>query len=984
MERGTAADFSARVDKLFDGLSIRIPARARRRISQLLTALPDPATALVRLEQYYRNLPWDPGDADFDGKAIDAALTVFGNSRYLSEVLLKSPTLLRWVLDTDNLDGTISAAELRSELGTFAASATDQDAAMLIARFKRSQMFRVAMRDLLASAPLADTARALSHLAEASIQAAHDHVRQQLVHKFGRPLCTTDSGQILCNFCVLALGKLGGSELNYSSDIDLMYIHTGDGRTSGPVVTSNKDFVDHLAMRLTNLLSTMTPDGFSYRVDLRLRPEGNAGELVLPMSAAAMYYFDRARDWELQMLLKARPVAGDLRLGRRFLELVMPRIYQTTTDFSQIERLAETRDRIQRQRRRKGAAKWDIKLDPGGIRDIEFLAQCLQRLHGGQDRFLRNGGTMYALHRLREKGYLNLRDYGALLRAYDYLRRIEHFLQLTDNKQTHELPRDEADLRRLATQGGVKDKVDPGGALLREIERHCSAVSEIYDRVIGSQKATEPVTIPKPTTTEAGDARQREAIPVRVASTVWRGFLPQIRSASAALAGRFDQVDLKWGNRLMESLLERVVEKPRVLATLVERPDLVPSIAQIVEYSPYFSGYLARFPEDIGMIASAGGELSGVAPGVARQDSVSMHPDLAAILDAQLDADETAAQIRQFFRRAMLEIQTSSICRDEDVFESLARSSNLAEWVLRAAHTLALREEDARDGQATDPSNALRVIALGRLGMREFDLGSDADVAFVIPDTEVGRQGRWTRVANRIIEIISSYTADGQMFSIDARLRPLGRDGDLVQTERRFLSYFGDGAESWEALTYMKARTVAGDRDAGKAFLAQLQDVLWQRFALREQVGPLLVRMRRRLEREQGDAKPLKSGTGGYYDIDFILLYWRLLHAESFYEALNTPQRIEIIRETDPGYNADLDTLMDATRVFRALDHGTRVSKGTSSHALPPTEWQRQLLAGLVGRWLSEQDREKPLKDLVSDARTAVRKVFRTAFELPA
>lgn len=980
METLSAARDRERVAALLETLSERVPESAVARIPQLLEVLPDPVGALQRLEQYYRRRSQQESSRDFEGNAIYAALTVFGNSRYLSNMLLNSPDLLQWALDPTNLERTIPVGELRSDLGSFSVDASDEQAAMLLARFKGRHMLRIALRDLLSVAPLADTALELSTLADTVIQGAHDHIRQQLVKRLGRPLCPTESGVMLCNFAVVALGKLGGSELNYSSDIDLMYLHTGSGHTSGPIVISNKDFTGQLAMRLTSLLSMVTPEGFSYRVDLRLRPEGSAGELVVPLSGAAQYYLNRARDWELQMLIKARPVAGDLHLGRRFLEIVSPQIYQTSTDFSQIERLAETRDRMQEQRRRHGRTSLDVKLDPGGIRDIEFLVQCLQRLYGGQDRFLRSGGTMYALHRLREKGHLGTRDYGALFSAYRYLRKVEHYLQLVDNKQTHELPTDAMSLQRLALQMGIRSGSSHQGALEAAIKKRYEAVTEIYERVIRSQRPPIPRANARGAAARVTPAAPKSARDEPVASAVWRVHLPRLRRASPELAASFEKLSLRWGNRALEHFLERVVGMPKALEILVRRIDLVPYIAELMEYSPYFAGYLLRFPEDAAVIAPGNGGSREDGAAEPRAGGCPMPTDVRSILDANLDPDDAAAELRKFFRRAMLAIQTRSICQGEDVFRTLLGASDLAEWILRAAHALALREVlDIPAGQA-EMSDAVRIIALGRLGMREFDLGSDADVVFVIPDEQAARRAAWTQVVNRIIDIVSSYTAEGQMFSIDTRLRPLGRDGELVQTEKQFLTYLGGRAESWEALTYMKARTVAGDVHAGEGFLARLQEVLWQHFAHREELGSLLARMRARLEAEQGEAKPLKSGRGGYYDVDFILMYWRLLHAESFYASLNTPQRIEIIRRTSPEHDADLDVLLRTTTILRSLDHGTRLSKGTSSHALPPTEWQRELLAELVARWLPAQDRTTPLVDLVESARRAARAVFNEAF----
>ena len=974
------ANNEARIQQLLADLREHLPDHAAARVPPLVETLPDPVGALQRLLEYFRNLPWKADETDFDGKVIYAALTAFGNSRYLSNLLLNRPELLHWALAPENLERTISAGELRSDLGSFVAHADDEVAANLLASFKRKHMLRIAMRDLLSVAPLADIAQDLSTLADVTIQGAHDHIRQQLVRRFGRPLCDTDSGQILCHFAVIALGKLGGSELNFSSDIDLMYIHTGEGSTWGPVITTNQDFTQQLAMRLTRLLSMMTPEGFSYRVDLRLRPEGNAGELVIPLTTATQYYFNRARDWELQMLLKARPVAGDRLLGGQFLRVVTPQIYRTTTDFSQIERLAETRDRIQKQRRRRGSGTLDVKLDPGGIRDIEFLVQCLQRLYGGQDRFLRSGGTMYALHRLREKAYLATRDYGKLFNAYRFLRRVEHRLQLADNKQTHKLPRHPEALRRVAFQMGFRLGEESGPQLEASIRTHYSSVSEIYDRVIRSQR---PAARPRQARRNVGVASgtgndTQRAAPV--ASSVWRVHLPQLRSFSDELAECFDSLSLRWGNRALEHFLDRIVAERDVLEVLNGQFELVPRIRELMEYSPHFSGYLLRFPEDVAEIAAPSDDPGGATPVSETFHGWPMHPALEPILDADPDPDETAAELRRFFRRQMLAIQTRSICRGEDVFVTLLESSDLASWILRAAHALAVREAASNANVSIEPASAMRVIALGRLGMREFDLGSDADVVFVIPDDESRRLGFWTQVANRIIGIVSSYTADGQMFSIDPRLRPLGRDGELVQTESQFLTYFSDQAESWEALTYMKARTVAGDRRQGRAFLARLQEVLWQGFAHREELASLLVRMRTRLEAEQGESKPLKSGPGGYYDIDFILLYWRLLHAESFYESLNTPQRIEIIRKTDPEYEHDLDVLLRATRIFRSVDHAVRVSKGSSSHDLPPTEWQRELLSELVARWLPDDAKGQSLVDLIETTRVTVRKIFWNAF----
>ena len=241
---------------------------------------------------------------------------------------------------------------------------------------------------------------------------------------------------------VIALGKLGGRELNYSSDIDLMFVYAANGETDGEHPISNKEFYKKVANQYTELLSTYTAEGLCYRMDLRLRPDGSLGEICISLDGAKSYYQTRARDWELQMLIKARVAAGDAEAGRELLGAVEPLIYSTTLDFSAVEEVSVTRERISEKlsKRRLGKSAFDVKLAPGGIRDVEFLVQCLQRLHGGRVPWLRHGGTMLALSRLSQKDLLSAAEFGRLIAAYRFLRNLEHRLQFAEDRQTHTLP----------------------------------------------------------------------------------------------------------------------------------------------------------------------------------------------------------------------------------------------------------------------------------------------------------------------------------------------------------------------------------------------------------------------------------------------------------------------------------------------------------------------------------------------------------------
>ncbi|MBI1356266.1 MAG: glutamine-synthetase adenylyltransferase [Acidobacteria bacterium] len=978
--------------ELLAGIALRQPHRARADLkgiagllppkdveilAQLLRQSPDPDAALHRLERFLRLDDHAVHALRGSPRRLHAAITVFAFSNFLSDALDKRPELLAWALDPIRFYRGLSADEMRSDLAWIDPALDDAKAALVLARFRRMQLLRIGLRDLLGVAELGAVTLELSNLADALLQGAHDHIRAQLVRRFGRPLLRAGEADIEGGFVVLALGKLGGRELNYSSDIDLMYLHTGDGVTAGPVPIPNHDFYQQLATRLTKMLSLMTADGFCYRVDLRLRPEGAAGDLVTSLDAAVAYYNQRARDWELQMLIKARPAAGERRLGATLLQMVRPLIYRTTTDFSLIERVSESRDRIQQQRRRSNRDRAgrsrpvDVKLERGGIRDIEFLVQCLQRLHGGKDPFVRSGSTLFALHRLHEKNHISSSDYAALSSAYHFLRTCEHRLQMLDNRQTHELPRNGDQLRLLERrlQGVSYGPAEPE-ALPAQLQEHFRTVAAIYERIIRSQSAETELEPAVESATAPSPADELEQS--------WRPQLRQIELSHPVLAAALAALPIERGARVFAHLLETLVGRPDLLDLLAKSPELVALAGDLVECSPFLAEHLLRYPDDLTELANLVArrptpEDESDPPNVALLDTL---PEAAPLRDRSLSYVDKSMLLRRVYRRRMLAILADSIHYGRPVFTTLAQTSDLAEWVVQRAYSIAMEATLAERGRAEPPSPMLQVVALGRLGMREFDLGSDADLIFVLPDGAPNRRF-WNVFAGKLIEVISSYTAEGRIFSVDARLRPRGRDGELVQAESAYLTYFREHAEAWEALSYMKARTVAGDFEAGRRFLERLQTIGWERFGQSEDLAGLLRGMRARLEREQGRPNPLKAGVGGYYDIDFILLYLRLRNAGVFFEYLSTPQRIEIVRAYGSLSDEQAAQLRRAAVFFRAVDHAIRASTGHSSATLPASLALQETICELLGRWSAVQPSSQPLAAVVEGVRSGSRALFR-------
>jgi glutamate-ammonia-ligase adenylyltransferase len=392
-------------------------------------------------------------------------------------------------------------------------------------------------------------------------------------------------------------------------------------------------------------------------------------------------------------------------------------------------------------------------------------------------------------------------------------------------------------------------------------------------------------------------------------------------------------------------------DAPGWLALLDRDSTLAGHVLDIFETSPYLSEQLVRTPDLLAEFALFRTPLNPPPP----------------------DADPPA--LRRYFRREMFRLQAESICLARPVFDTLERASQLGEEILAAAYRIAA-------GPDTPPQ--MMVIALGRLGMREFDLGSDADLVFALPqaapNSSEDELPRWSRIAERLIEILSAYTGDGMMFAVDSRLRPNGRAGALVQTEAAFREYFERRAEAWEGMAYMKARAVAGNLEAATVFLHDLQQIDWRRYGQSGRSRVELRRMRLRLEREQGVAQPLKAGSGGYYDIDFILMYLRLKSAGFFFKQLSTPQRIEVIEKMGHLDHADALFLRDAATFYRALDHGLRIIFGHAEADLPKSPLHLDMLTDVIGRWTPPHLHDQPLPDKVEQIRSRTRELFDRLF----
>jgi glutamate-ammonia-ligase adenylyltransferase len=927
-------------------LEAAIPERIAARIQLLLAGAPDVDKAVFYLDRLREESPSAFSRIVSSPAALRCAVGVFSHSKFLSDAVMRNPERILQVSNSGSFYRVLTAEEYAERLFEFLGKdAQGVPEAVDLARFRRRQLLRIVLRDALGVATLSDVTTELSNLADAVLDVSYRRIHEELAARYGEPRLADGRP---CGLSVISLGKLGGQELNYSSDIDLMFVYGGNGETDGDARIGNIEFYKKVANQYTALLSTYTADGQCYRVDLRLRPDGSLGEICISGEGAEAYYGQRARDWEKQMLIKARISAGEPEPGQALLDFVEPLIYQSSLDFGAVEAVSESRQRIHENVRARRARLGgpDIKLAPGGIRDIEFLVQCLQRLHGGREPWVRHGGTMLALFRLRDKGLLSGVEYARLASAYEFLRRLEHRLQFDEDLQSHTLPTDLDALDLLAR------KMLPAGSgqtataetLQRDLEEHLAAVREIYERVIHAQR---PLYYSPPP--EAAPPEQ-EVEPPAPPSSLAR-YLDQ---RAPRLAEAVAAASLHRGRERFEHFLENVFASPEMLARLDADAALAAGVLDIFEHSPYFADDLLRDPallEEIGQ---------------------------GMRLDGETLAD--AGSLRRFYRRQMLRIQSRSMLERARIFDSLEETSALADCVIDAAYRIAIAEAPPPAGAGYEPRDQMMTVALGRLGMREFDLGSDADLVFVIPDADVPEHVFWTGVAERMIQTLSAYTGEGVMFTVDTRLRPDGREGDLVQSEGAYKSYFASHAEAWEGITYMKSRAVAGNLDRATHFLNELQVVDWRRYGQSMRSRKELAEMRTRLEREQGPRNPLKAGAGGYYDIDFALMYLRLKGAGIFYKALNTPERIDVIEQMGHLEREDAEFLRNAATFYRALDHGQRVSTGHAEGALPTAPGQFEVLTSLVKRWTPESLHRERLDVTLREIRRSTREFFNRLF----
>ena len=941
-------------------LAGKLSAPLTNAVPALLEQAPDPDCALILFDrllsqstqELHRLLDRHPFLAHY-------AIAIFGHSRFLGETLIGNVDLFQSFLREKNLDRSFSREEFAEALARFRSRSFETDTSLLLARFKRREYVRIMLRDVLKIAPLAETTAEISALADVLIEDALREAESRLLARFGLPQHLDDNVRLAGTpFAVLSLGKLGGKELNYCSDVDLLYLY-GNGVDAPESAVSNHEYFIRLAQQVTDILSRVTVEGPVFRIDLRLRPQGHEGELAISLAQALRYYAETAHDWELQALIKVRCSAGDTGLARQFIRGVQAQVYSPDVNFVAIKTALVSREKMHIHRKLHGdavAAYTDVKIDHGGIRDIEFLVQCLQRVYGGGEPWLRSGGTLFSLQKLHDKGHLTGKEFQDLSTTYEFLRHIEHRLQLRMGQQTHRLPLDVAErevLRRaMRLPAATEERSTDIVALVR---RRMATVSAIYRRVIFQQQARKDQHAPET------QFQLHSAHEVPPAEHSYQQMLERLASDAPVLyqLARREHLHPQVRKNLYRFLAAAFTSSERYAAVLAH-PGAVEKALVLFQHSEYLTDILVRHPEEIaGLLQtpeashSGSGHLFETPFGRGR---ACADPVFEFIANSTTPPSEKLALLRRHYRHRTWFAGACDLIESRDVYTSLAAMTSAAEQAVAAALNL------------VGAPLGMSVMGLGGLGSSEFDLLSDADLLFVCDDNQ--DRIALIKSVEQVIQALAAYTQDGMVFPVDTRLRPHGSEGELLITASQLETYFCAEAQPWEALMYTKIRYIAGSKPLA-AKLGSMCRLLFARFAEDPGFPAALRDMRSRLETSDGHEPNLKTSAGAAYDIDFIVGYVLTRH---MVRDTGGTLRDRLWRCAAEGIldKSDAAQLDHAAELLRTVEHVVRLVLGRARKWLPGTEHARQCVEQLTSTILKREFRtglENELKTTMRNTR---------------
>ncbi|GMV94199.1 MAG: glutamate-ammonia-ligase adenylyltransferase [Candidatus Hydrogenedentota bacterium] len=905
----------------------------------------DPATALIRLERYLDVTLTPRAEVDLMDATLRYArllLTILAQSHYLTDIICRNPEYMSWLWEEADLEHARPREDMIRELLRVQENfATFEARCQALRRFKRREILRIASRDIFAHVSLTTLTQDLSNLADATLEAAYQSARRDLEPRFGRPLCP--DGETESGFVVLGMGKLGGCELNFSSDIDLVFLYAREGNTSGGSsgTASNSEYFHKLGERIIKALSEVTTEGSVFRVDMRLRPHGRMGPLAVDIDSAVYYYESEGQAWERQALIKTRPCAGDLELGHQFIESTRPFVFPRYFDDETLEDIRNVKYQMEAQVAGRGETDTEVKLGRGGIRDVEFTVQLLQLLNGGRIEELRTGTTLHAIKILGQHNLLKPLDATTLASNYTFMRQVEHRLQIEGSQQRHALPKDPEQLDAFAALLGY----DSGAAFMTDYQDRASATRKILDQFLateGSGNLWVADLLNPHSTGEAGleglrplgfsdVLRAREELMTLAMGTRERPHSLRVRQQFAEVAPILLQALSKSADPdatllRMGQILSNLRAPGAIYDILKWSPHLCEYLVKLVENSEFLSGLLIRDP---GLFDTFG------RPGALAHPS--SREDLEEQLAALSGAYESEAAPYRLHAGETLRIGMRDLILDAGIITIGEELTLLAEVCLAFALENAKKKVVERYGETT---GAFAVLGLGKMGGREIGYGSDLDLVFVYEsgatiDTGMSPVEYFTAIASHVMRTLKEPTRYGQLYEIDARLRPDGKKGSLVVSDARLVEYYTTEAQPWERLALVKARAVAGDHEFGSVMGRRARELAFTLELTTENIANI-EDIRQKIV-AASNARNLKKDEGGIAELEFAVRLLQLQHAAKHPDlkrgdvlgALSLLQKLEVLSQ-------DTSRMLHDTYLwFRRIENRLRIMHGRATSTLP-------------------------------------------------
>lgn len=993
------------IDQLIDGdlaplASCEVPTPLGPLVRKLLEG-PSPRQGLLNLRKLHQEV--EPGSWPQQRKGLEAAASVLSSGPEMGRLLARRPARLRYLLDP-SLGRPWERSKLAEDLDQRLANVgVAEELAEELASFRNDHFVRLAACEFMA-ASLEQVGLELSTLADLCLDRAIEWVFREVAREVGHPEFDERGAGNGSQMAAVAMGKYGAQELNFCSDIDLVFIYPSDRGQAGAL--SIHEFFTKICRQVTAMLSNPTAEGYTFRVDLRLRPEGSRGPICNSLASAERYYETWGGPFDRLAWLKARPSAGDVALGERMVELMKPFIFPRATRPDVVEEIQQLFERISASLP-VDEGGWNVKLGPGGIRAVEFFVQSLQLVHAGKHEALKERSTLRALDQLLFSGFISEQEHRQLAEAYDLWRRIEHRLQLHDGRQTHLLPAVGAIREQVVAHMGYRPE-----AFDQEVHRRRSQVQQAFETLGAGTQQEETSLAPlldrdlgpgeaARCLESAGFAQPEQAMEhlSLLGSKPWGPLgIPEASRCShlalPLLAEMARSPDPDAALRHFSDFSLRFGSFFGVWAMLDENRNTLRLLCSLFGSSDYLARLFIKHPELLDQLL-----LAGRAQRV--RELEEMREELAARLQA-IDPDHTEAQLnglRRFRNQEVLRIGLNDVAGGLELEQTWQQLSALAQVVLEQVYPLVLADAQSRYGVpqlSEGPPAQMAVIALGKLGGRELTYASDLDLIFIFTGAgatagprRVDNQEFFARVAHRLINSLSTDLEEGRLYQVDTRLRPSGQQGTLVSSWPAFKLYHQQTSQLWERQVLIKARCVAGDLQLGQQIERWIQNYLFspdgavdsQR--LRLEMDRHRRRMEKELAAENGAFYNLKLGRGGLLDIDFIAQYYQLRHGARSrqLQAGATLETLTALAEEGLLDPHCATTLIRGYRFLRRIESRLRIVRDRSAERLPADAQGLEVMARRLGyRGRGEVTPGERLLAEYQELTEAVRGIYETVF----